>query len=202
MSNASENHQSGENVIPPDLRAVAETLASVRPPAPRLDRDRLMFLAGAASASATAVPIGKLTLPARLAWPAATAALAATSLALSAALFLRPPQDQRIVYVPVEAEQASGQERVAVEPADVDHPRRSPAEAVPIAAPSRPATAVTQHNYVRRRDVALRLGLDALGAPPARGAAREQPTPPYRTLLDALALPPGRESEEAAPSQM
>src|SRR5438046_1081655 len=81
---------------------LAAALASFTPAAGRIDRDRLMFLAGQASAMASGgcqapgnsdsssnLMTGKLTHPARLAWPASTAALAATALALAIMLGLR-----------------------------------------------------------------------------------------------------------------
>src|SRR5205823_3631606 len=103
-----------QNAGDPDRLAAA--LASLTPVAARIDRDRLMFLAGQASTTASSVasggcqapgtlaassnPItGKLTHPARLAWPASTAVLAATALTLAIMLWLRPAARIEIVYV-------------------------------------------------------------------------------------------------------
>src|SRR5262245_1377184 len=98
MSNSHENHEPHE-VSRPE-QAVERALARVAPVPARIDRDRLMFLAGVASASSEPQPpTSDVQIPERhrgrspqhrsttsgsaWQWPAATAALAATSLALA-----------------------------------------------------------------------------------------------------------------------
>src|SRR5262245_24697630 len=129
MSLQHENHQPHE-LTPAQQAAVERVLAAVSPAPPRIDRDRLMFLAGAASATATGPrpvasgrrqppdrtedalndlpargdPTGKLTLHARLLWPATSAVLGATSLVLAIALLIRPAPAEKIVVI----EQQSG----------------------------------------------------------------------------------------------
>jgi hypothetical protein len=182
-----------EKQQPEELAAIERALAACTPAPPRVDRDRLMFQAGLASAMASGgrespagfvgekiQPIGKLTHPARL-WPAATAALAATSLALAIALWARPEPKQQIVYL--------------------DRVITVTAPAVAIAAPAQaleqqPATALaarstslasSSNNYLHTREVALRLGLDALGRPQS-GQDRERAST-YGDWLESL-FPP------------
>src|SRR5687767_6318887 len=92
----SSDNEHREN--PHDLKPVEQTLAAFAPRAPQLDRDRLMFLAGAESVQGSGFGVqgSGVTVPVitksrgSWVWPAATAAMAATSLALAVALFLRP----------------------------------------------------------------------------------------------------------------
>lgn len=163
-----------------ELKPVEQTLAAFAPAAPRLDRDRLMFLAGAASARGPAeiAPVERggsrrVDAAAKRAWlwPAAATALAATSLALGIALFVRPQPQVRVVYVHPPAAPSPVSDRVAtaaVEPATKpvassirDQPHLPRAA---IASPDIPA-----NNYLRSREVALRMGLDALGSPRSSG---------------------------------
>ena len=199
-------------LTPPDLLPMAAALTAASPAPPRIDRDRLMFLAGAASAMVPPEPRtpGTPWVPAPLtpakgsgfrvhegyAWPAATAALAATSLALATALFLRPAPPERIVYLPQPVESGNGASASG---------GRQPPEAILVASQNTPAqvrvvapATAHQHNYLRSRDVALRFGLDALGT--LNSASGEgAPAPTYRTLLESLGLP--RLPAEASDSQ-
>ena len=197
MSHEFENHE------PQELKAVEQALAAVAPAAPRLDRDRLMFLAGAASAQASGGREPPEAIDANLAgnscnategvpynartrrglfWPAATTALAATSLALAIALLNRPAPAEKIVYRDREVLVAAAAPNA---PSSV-----TPQTAVPKAhgGPflAAPAAVIPADNYVRTRDVALRLGLDALGTRPAVGGSAESPAPTYRSLMEAL----------------
>src|SRR5437660_350909 len=101
-----------DHVNSSEMNPLAVALASFTPATARIDRDRLMFLAGQASAMASGgcqapgnldtsrnLMTGKLTHPARLAWPASTAALAATALTLAIMLWLRPDSRTQIVYI-------------------------------------------------------------------------------------------------------
>jgi hypothetical protein len=56
------------------------------------------------------------------------------------------------------------------------------------------AAAIPADNYVRSREVALRLGLDALGNWPSAGSQAESPPPTYRSLLEALSPADSRPS--------
>jgi hypothetical protein len=186
---------SAEFEQPQQLTAVEQTLAAVAPAPPRVDRDRLMFLAGIASAQGQKP--AEIGLPPRIGrtwlWPAATAALGATSLALAIALLVRPAPPTQIVHV--ERQAARGE--IAAAP-------RFPAEIQPAhrRSPVAPA-AVPADNYVRAREVALRLGLDALGVGSRGNSADDSPVPTYRSLLESFA-PAGQNQPGAGPqtSQM
>jgi len=200
--------------LPDELAAIERALAGVAPAPPRIARDRLMFLAGQASAEASGGhqppgsvalsiddgpaeghPTGKLTLPARQLWPASTAALAATSLALAIALLVRPAPQVQVVYRdrPVTVPAVAPQSPRSVQP---------PAPPLVAAAASRtPPSDFSSHNYLRTRDVALRLGLDALGTFRSAGGD-DSPVPTYRSLLESLSPRPRATNSLPESSQM
>jgi len=152
---------SHENERPGDLAAVEQALAGFSPLPPQLDRDRLMFLAGRANALATDKPA--LRLPPTWLWPASTATLAATSLALALALAFpaaSPPTiiyRDRLVVAPVAEQQGQPELTRAtitpVAPLPRDHEQRDHDQ--------REITG----SYLKSRELALRMGLDALGSP-------------------------------------
>lgn len=190
MSREYEHHQSDE------LEAIERALAALAPAPPRVDRDRLMFLAGQASVIADSRPSApeprtlnpNALIPAKGSgfrvqwgslWPATSAALAATSLSLAIALLMRPAPQIQVVYrdQPVAVPGAAVQSPLPVQP---------PAPSLVAAAASRtPPSDLSSHNYLRTRDVALRLGLDALGTFKSAGGD-DSPVPTYRSLLESL----------------
>jgi len=171
-------------------------LSGVSPSAPHIDRDRLMFLAGQASVQGSEFRVQDSESEkvharqnARWFWPASTAALAATSLALALALLARPVAGPQVVYI----------ERP--EPVDTST-RKAESTAVVAALPVPAGTlkvglTVPSDNYLRTREVALRMGLDAIGAPRAGGPASAI-APTYGNLLQGLDETQ-RRSPEAAP---
>jgi hypothetical protein len=178
---------------PDELKATEQALAAIAPRPAQVERDRLMFLAGAASAAARGQGTGDRGQEERVApvgrgtwlWPAASAALGATSLALTIALVVRANPPPQVVYVerPAPAVPAASP-RIAVQ--SVQPSPSQPAAEIAVAprpAP-RPATIVQvpADNYVRSREVALRMGLDALGAQRASGGRSSAPV----TYLDWL----------------
>jgi hypothetical protein len=176
---------------PGDLRHVEQTLAALSPRPPQVDRDRLMFLAGAAAIGQEPGAGGQW--PAIVVrrnawlWPTATAALGATSLALAVALVVRSAAPPQVVYVErpkaesapaamspqiVKPDETPRPESVATNTADAPQfPTRA------VAAPQVPAD-----NYLRSREVALRMGIEALGS--RRSAAGD--STPSMTYLDWL----------------
>jgi hypothetical protein len=193
--------------LTPELAAVEQQLAALAPRAARVDRDRLMFLAGAASEQ------GPVTRPAavqRLSWlwPSATGVLAATSLGLAVLLAVRETPAPQIVYVPAPA--AAGGSIADASPAPTPREQPALAEAVPERqlASARPAASdrsaggrgsIPRDNYLQVRDVALRMGLDALAVPRSSGGATPtegSDVPTYRSLMQA-AFGPVDESEPA-----
>jgi hypothetical protein len=170
-----------ENDEPQELKRIEQALAGLAAAPPRLDRDRLMFLAGQARVQGTGY---RVQGSAGMLWRATSAALAATSLALAVVLLTRPSPPERIVYRDREVTVARA---AAQAPSTVAAPPRAFATA-PAAA------AIPADNYVRSRDVALRLGLDALGNWPSEGSQAESPPPTYRSLLEALSPADSRPS--------
>ena len=171
MSNEFES-----SLDPTERSALEQSLAAIQPAAPGIDRDRLMFLAGVASASASGAsissvnPKSKIDNPkSRWLWPAATTCLAATSLALAIALFLRPDPDARIVYRDrfIEVQPVALDESQGGGPAEVTLATGSPRSAT--------ARSISEDNYVRQRDIALKHGLDALGTTYATGGQTPNP---------------------------
>ena len=158
-----------------DLRPVERTLAAFAPRPPQLDRDRLMFLAGAESVLSPADHGRERRVDAAAKrgawlWPAATASLAATSLALAFALFLRPaPPVQIVVRERPTPPPAAAEVAIVVAQSTPGLPDTDDREQL---LPYRPETRqpeVPANNYVRTREVALRMGVDALGSPRAAG---------------------------------
>jgi hypothetical protein len=193
-NNSSENSDS--------LEPIQRTLSSFSPAPAQIDRDRLMFRAGQANVMASGGreafgcegdsfnPItGKLTLPARRAafgphwlWPASTAAFATTSLALAMALLIRPTPEPLIVH-----RDGPNAELAASAPQQGKAPTVDSALATAQQAmfPGE-STRVPENNYVRIREVALRMGLDAIGSPGAVGHGSSAPVT-YGDLLEGLA---------------
>lgn len=162
-------------------------LATLAPAAARVDRDRLMFLAGQAQGvevRGQRSEVGR-SIGAPWLWPAATASLGATSLALLVALCLRP--EPQVVFRDREAPARQQQPAVA---------RTMPVAEVGVipitlAAAQRPAAvAIPTNNYVRTREVALRMGLDAIGSPRRGGMADGAGAAPetYGSWLQSLTV--------------
>ncbi len=130
--------------LEPRLNEVATALAALAPRPPALDRDRLLFHAGRASA------------PRPWFWRLTTAGSTALAAVLAALLLFRPAPApvERIVYIRVEP---------APPKADAP-PAAAPAESEPPAVPLYPWPATP---YARMEDKVLRWGLDGLAEPPA-----------------------------------
>ena len=136
----------------PEMTALEASLGKLAPCPAALDRDRLLFEAGRASAR-----------PGRL-WQGAAAAASLTAAALALLLVLRPAPvtvvEPRVVYV---------HERPAPQPAPED-PATPPAEV----ATADDEAPVPQTEYLRRRQEVLRWGVDML-PPPVPGTALSSP---------------------------
>ena len=76
-----------EFALPAELAAVEKQLANLTPAAPRVDRDRLMFAAGQASAIAGGSPsVARPQPPTVWLWPATTALMTAATILLATML--------------------------------------------------------------------------------------------------------------------
>jgi hypothetical protein len=115
--------------------------------------------------------------------------LAATSLALAIVLVTRPTPDARFVYRDREVPVAGTPQSVAAPPSTL---AGTPQRALGTA----PAATIPADNYVRSREVALRLGLDALGNWSSSGGnGGDAPSPTYGSLLESF-LPAGQGRSE------
>ena len=183
---------SRETDTPQELKAVESGLASLAPTTLRLDRDRLMYLAGQAAAAHDA-PAGLASRRAWI-WPAASAGVGAVSAALLVLLVARPAPRvvERIVYVPAtHAAAADAAQQPGADGASL--PRHSAAPSPGAVAPRRTfgggwmglAAPSRRPEYLSLRDQVLAFGVDVWQKPPASGGAQpNQPT--YREALDRL----------------
>ncbi len=177
---------------PPDasLRRFEAELSALAPRAVRLDRDRLMFLAGQAAAGAPA----DAQPPRRWIWPVSFSAMSAVAASLLVLLILRPaPQIvERIVRVPVEAAPQASSNPLEGENVDLvagpsfDGP--SPAETARRADPARgPATTpVVGTAYLDLRARVLAMGIESWQVPSSPADASDRPAINYHDLLDSL----------------
>ena len=150
--------------IDPRLNAVAAALASLQPHCPILDRDRVLFRAGRASA------------PRPWLWRLNATISTIAAAVLAAILFLRPGPTpvERVVYVQVAPPPLKAplpKEKVKPPPAP---PESEPTES-PYPWPTTP--------YTRLEDRLLRWGLDGLDEPPPPPAA---PPETLKSLLQSL----------------
>jgi hypothetical protein len=130
--------------IDPGLNEIAAALGALQPNPPALDRDRILFQAGRASA-------GRPWL-----WLATTAAATLVAAVLAGVLVFRPapPPVVQIVYKDPPA------------PTPAPPPQDQAPPAPPESEPPAPSYPWPQTPYGRLQDRVLRWGLDGLGDPP------------------------------------
>ncbi len=150
--------------IDPQLSEVAAALAALAPRPAALDRDRLLFRAGRASA------------PRPWFWRLSAAASTTAAVVLASVLYMRPTAApvERVVYV-------------QVAPAPVKAPSPMEATVAPAAAaesePPAPSYSWPTTAYTRLEDRLLRWGLDGLDEPMPPPAA---PPDTLKSLLKSL----------------
>jgi hypothetical protein len=190
-----------------ETRDFEQALTTLRPSAGPIDRDRLMFVAGRAMAERDVSQCdvaGRGAMLAKWLWPSATAlsTVAASVLGLLLAMSHRPLVVHERVYVhaPAPVSPTTMEQPARAVPPDatlVDAvvlpgaPGMMHSQGLAIAAPvSRvdvaridyaPRTSLPPSNYVQTRQVALALGVEALGSWTPSGGV-EHPTA-YRDLL-------------------
>jgi hypothetical protein len=149
--------------IDPRLNEVALALAALAPRPAVLDRDRLLFRAGRASA------------PRPWFWRLSTAVSTIAAVVLAAILVLRPTPTpiERVVYVQVV------RPPVPVPPKEEVQTPSMPPESEP----QEPAYSWPTTPYTRLENRLLRWGLDGLDAPPPAPAA---PPETLKSLLQSL----------------
>jgi hypothetical protein len=176
-----------------DLKEIEAALASLVPRADRLDRDRLMFLAGQASVVRRGQD--RVVRVARWAWPSAFAATSAVAAGLLVALLMRwqPGVDDRIAHVaaPVQvpAERAAAPESPQYPVLRTEYP--VPGTQYPgLSADAQgawlrfPRLRDSYHDLLAR---VLDRGLDAWKAPAGSGVPLPAAPPAtYREMLEAL----------------
>ena len=202
-----EPSSSADFALPPELKAVEAELAGLRPRTDRLQRDRLLYLAGQASlggpsARRTAVP------GVHWGWPAAVAAVSAVAATLLVMLLSRPaPQIvERFVERPAaradsqETRQGSDTARNRDEHQPIDWPDGQKDGVEPAAEPASSAWALSgwlsypagskvlsEASYPYLRDQVLARGIDAWPRPRSLPPQESRPTnepSSYRQLLD------------------
>jgi hypothetical protein len=149
--------------LDPRLNDVAAALSALAPRPPALDRDRLLFKAGRASA------------PRPWFWRLNAAAATTAAVVLAAILFMRPGPApvERVVYVQVMQPpvKAPPNEEIKTPPAPVE------------SEPPEPAYSWPTTPYTRLEDRLLRWGLDGLAEPSPPPAA---PPETLKSLLQSL----------------
>lgn len=184
-----------------DLNEVERTLRSLRPAAPQIDRDGLMFLAGQASAP-TAAFVQTNRPRKAIFWPSAAAAMTLVSLGLGMTLALRPPVViERVVQAPTSdravLEDAPRQPKpVRVESSD------PVADLAPLG-PGTVAAASGGGQYLRLRDQAIAHGVDFVDslAPVARNATSATSHDSRQELLKQM-LRRQKSDNQTAPSPL
>lgn len=167
------------NDFPADLKPLEAALSGLAPSAPRVDRDRLMYLAGAAAhESATSGMISDGSLSRRLSknrfiWPLSTAALLLVSAVLGALVAFRQPAE-RIVYVDRPAAKSQSPDAATVV--------ATPSTVAPLRQPHDSASA----DYLVLRDLVLRNGVGALDRGHADGGDVGREETRNRALLRTL----------------
>ena len=151
-----------------ELKAIEAALGSLVPRQGGMDRDRLMYRAGAASVARRS---------ARWMWPAATATMTLLSVTLAVSLVGRgePRVVERIKYVTVD-----GPTKTTPDPSprSISMNRRQHVESM-----------ASSGNYLRLRRLVLAGGVEALPPPPARrgdGIAGPSPITNRDSLLKQL----------------
>ncbi len=182
-----------------ELKLLEAQLAALRPRTDRLDRDRLMYLAGRESALSHGSRAQRLAgRAARWAWPSMTAALTAVSAVLAVLLFTRP-NVPRIVVIPIapggdqvartaRETPPSGQVAVSQDSGFPGPTRYGRLTEMLLGPPSQGCEVASLDPYPRLRNQVLQRGLDAWRDPPRRGrdAARSDEAAAYRDLIDNM----------------
>jgi hypothetical protein len=167
--------------LPEDLKAIETALRQLTPRAAevdRVDRDRLMYLAGQASAVHASSPSGTAALVKREMkvrrnlWPLATAALTLVSITLGGVLLRSTRPNEHMVYLEQPGGNAGGGAPIMVQFPSAEH--------FPVGLSSANYSA----DYFRLRNLLLTRGVDALPESPVinRGFA-PRPTPPSSPAL-------------------
>lgn len=167
------------------LQRFEAELASLSPRAVRLDRDRLMYLAGQASATSNIVePLGR-----GWGWPTAFSAMTALAASLLVIIVARPQTRvvERIVQVPVEVVKSGELDANGdTERDNAPLPTNVDSLLVEQEANSSGERIASGHSYVDLRDRVLAMGLEDWRDDTAGGGGRTSSPTAYHDLLDSL----------------
>lgn len=165
---------SHDEPLSPQLSGLAAALANLTPAAPRLDRDRLMYLAGQAAAEADSPAVLPTSAPLaaeapRWLWPTVAAVFALLSLTLGA-LHFRPSEPPLVQTEP-------------------SNPRAETAPPTMPTVPNAAPTVVDANSYLRLRQVLLvrdAAGFAPLDAVNSGDAPRSNDPADYQRLRQEL----------------
>ncbi len=170
--------------LTPELKSLEAALASLACRPASVDRDRMMFEAGWQAAER-----GRSVR--RWAWPAVAAVTTAAAASLLCVLLIRPPDAERVVYVPVRSPLAApddGRRPVAPPPTAADSPDAklatnspAPLEVPSVRAPSAPNDLRRPGSYVPLRNQLLSI---ESWAPPAGNPAEIGATGAPESYMD------------------
>jgi len=159
--------------FPPELKSLEAALAGLAPARSHIDRDRLMYEAGATAANAAIAAAPRWSRARQVAWPLATAAALLVSVALGAVVLFRSPHE-RIVYVDLPAASAN---------------QTAPTTSMAIE-PNPPSDAAQDDSvggsYLVLRGQLLRMGAAAMDVPAGGSGAADRTDARNRALLNQL----------------
>jgi hypothetical protein len=153
-----------------ELKSIEAALRGLSPASGRLDRDRLMYLAGQASAVASEARQSATRVASyrRYGWPLATATSLLLAMTLGGMLIFSPRAGERIVYV--DRPNTGGSIAVTQFPA-------SPVEV------SSSTSQPNQSDYIQLRNLVLARGIDAMPMPKGHGNHKSQEQIPAWPVL-------------------
>lgn len=158
--------ETSEPKLNPELEAIERQLARLTPVAPRVDRDRLMYMAGIAAA-AQPRGLGHIAEPfglgvRRWLWPAATALMTAASLLLATMLVWQRRTYELALQSPAGSQQLAGANasQTAVVPAIATS--TAPSGSAAIVQVARSSVLQPKPGYLGIRYIALTHGVTAI----------------------------------------
>lgn len=141
--------------VNPDLEATQSAFSSLQPAPSRVDRDRLMYLAGQAASAASSVDVRRPR--AGWWWPCSTAASLLVAATFASLWLARGEPEVRIVY--------------RDPPVAVPQPPNEPDEAIDVVVDDASSWRSWRTDYLRLRRLVMTDGVEAMPPPGAAPAA-------------------------------
>ncbi len=180
-------------IEPAQLRETEQLLSSFAPRAPRLKREQLLDLVRPSAMEVALPAMGRTPWY----WPAATAVMTATSLALMVIISWQAAAEPEVKY----RDRIVYRDRLVPAPATMASAKAS---ATPVAtAPSHTSVslAVGKNQYLQERELALTRGIDALPAPNFSGDGDNvRPASSWELMREYTPLKLRRQMEPATTS--